>query len=418
LKDLGSYSLKINRALWVLVTLLPIIIVPIKGLPDIFNAAKAPILSLGVIYITFHLIKIRELKKTGTNLVLIAYLCCVFIASLFAYKPLLALSGVSSTAGRFEGFLTLFFYAVLFYASKEHMRLTHKNIRFFLCVQAIVALYAIAQFFKIDPLVEYLNYTKGSYATIGNQNFLASWTLLMLVVAVGFYMKYRNHLYVVFPALFFGALLASNTRGAWLALLVVGLASLYFLRFKEIRRYHITAFCSFLLVLLTMNFLSESKIQKRTKTIKSELNINNEWAGSGRALIWKMSFDIIQEHPFFGAGPENLKEALKQTKNKRSHAYGKLTGHTVDKAHNDFLHIAAVSGLPALLLYLLFLALIFKDNIRNIIRTNTKSVIALAVLAYAIQSLFNISVIAVAPLFWVLLGLLASHNDEMWTQEV
>ena len=418
MKDLGSSSLKINRALWVLVTLLPIIIVPIKGLPDIFNAAKAPILSLGVIYITFHLIKIRELKKTRTNLVLIAYLCCVFIASLFAYKPLLALSGVSSTAGRFEGFLTLFFYAVLFYASKEHMRLTHKNIRFFLCVQVLVALYAIAQFFKIDPLVEYLNYTKGSYATIGNQNFLASWTLLMLVVAVGFYMKYRNHLYVVFPALFFGALLASNTRGAWLALLVIGLASLYFLRFKEIRRYHITAFCSFLLVFLTMNFLSESKIQKRTKTIKSELNINNEWAGSGRALIWKMSFDIIQEHPFFGAGPENLKEALKQTKNKRSQAYGKLTGHTVDKAHNDFLHIAAVSGLPALLLYLLFLALIFKDNIRDIIRTNTKSVIALAVLAYAIQSLFNISVIAVAPLFWVLLGLLASHKDEMWTQEV
>ena len=418
MRDLGSSSLKINRALWVLVTLLPIIIVPIKGLPDIFNAAKAPILSLGVIYITFYLIKIREFKKTRINLVLTAYLCCVFIASLFAYKPLLALSGVSSTAGRFEGFLTLFFYAVLFYASKEHMRLTHKNIRFFLCVQVLVALYAIAQFFKIDPLVEYLNYTKGSYATIGNQNFLASWTLLMLVVAVGFYMKYRNHLYVVFPALFFGALLASNTRGAWLALLVIGLASLYFLRFKEIRRYHITAFCSFLLVFLTMNFLSESKIQKRTKTIKSELNINNEWAGSGRALIWKMSFDIIQEHPFFGAGPENLKEALKQTKNKRSQAYGKLTGHTVDKAHNDFLHIAAVSGLPALLLYLLFLALIFKDNIRNIIRTNTKSVIALAVLAYAIQSLFNISVIAVAPLFWVLLGLLASHNDETWTQEV
>ena len=417
MKDLGSSSLKINRALWVLVTLLPIIIIPIKGLPDIFNVAKAPILSIGVIYIIFHLIKVRELKKTTINIVLIAYLSFVFIASLLAYKPILALSGVSSTAGRFEGFLTLFFYAVLFYASKEHMRLTHKNIRFFLSVQSLIALYAIAQFFKIDPLVEYLNYTKGSYATIGNQNFLASWTLLILVIAVGFYMKYRKHIYVIFPALFFGALLASNTRGAWLALVVVGFASLYFLRFKETRRYHIAAFCSFLLVLLTMNFLSESKIQKRTKTIKSEININNEWAGSGRALIWKMSCDIIKEHPFFGAGPENLKEALKQTKNKRSHVYGKLTGHTVDKAHNDFLHIAAVSGLPALVLYLLFIALIFKENISSIMRLSTKSVIAFAVLAYAIQSLFNISVIAVAPLFWVLLGLLASQNNEMWSQE-
>ena len=417
MKDLSSSSLKINRALWILVTLLPIIIIPIKGLPDIFNVAKAPILSIGVIYIIFHLIKVRELKKTTINIVLIAYLSCVFIASLLAYKPILALSGVSSTAGRFEGFLTLFFYAVLFYASKEHMRLTHKNIRFFLCIQSLIALYAIAQFFKIDPLVEYLNYTKGSYATIGNQNFLASWTLLILVIAVGFYMKYRKHIYVIFPALFFGALLASNTRGAWLALVVVGFASLYFLRFKETRRYHIAAFCSFLLVLLTMNFLSESKIQKRTKTIKSEININNEWAGSGRALIWKMSCDIIKEHPFFGAGPENLKEALKQTKNKRSHVYGKLTGHTVDKAHNDFLHIAAVSGLPALVLYLLFIALIFKENISSIMRLSTKSVIAFAVLAYAIQSLFNISVIAVAPLFWVSLGLFASQNNEMWSQE-
>ena len=417
MKDLSSSSLKINRALWVLVTLLPIIIIPIKGLPDIFNVAKAPILSIGVIYIIFHLIKVRELKKTTINIVLIAYLSCVFIASLLAYKPILALSGVSSTAGRFEGFLTLFFYAVLFYASKEHMRLTHKNIRFFLSVQSLIALYAIAQFFKIDPLVEYLNYTKGSYATIGNQNFLASWTLLILVIAVGFYMKYRKHIYVIFPALFFGALLASNTRGAWLALVVVGFASLYFLRFKETRRYHIAAFCSFLLVLLTMNSISESKIQKRTKTIKSEININNEWAGSGRALIWKMSCDIIKEHPFFGAGPENLKEALKQTKNKRSHVYGKLTGHTVDKAHNDFLHIAAVSGLPALVLYLLFIALIFKENISSIMRLSTNSVIAFAVLAYAIQSLFNISVIAVAPLFWVLLGLFASQNNEMWSQE-
>ena len=113
---------------------------------------------------------------------------------------------------------------------------------------------------------------------------------------------------------------------------------------------------------------------------------------------------------------ENLKEALKQTKNKRSNKYLKLTGHTVDKAHNEFLHIAAVSGFPGLILYLIFLVLIFKKNTREIKRFNTKSAIALAILAYAIQSLFNISVIAVFPLFWVLLGLFASPLDKMWLE--
>lgn len=412
-----SYSVKINHALWVLVTLLPIVIIPVKGLPDIFNAAKAPVFSLATIYVTFYLIKTRQFKATRVDLLLLAYLSYVFFSCLLAYKPILALSGISYKAGRFEGLLTLCFYAIVFYAAKEHMRVTKQNIQFFLCVQAFIALYAIIQFFKIDPLVEYMNYTKGSYATIGNQNFLASWTLLILVVAVGFYLKYRTWFYLFFPALFFGALLASNTRGAWLAFLVICLTSLFFLRFIEIRRYYIAVLSSFLLVFSIMNYLSESKVQQRTQTFKREFNINNDWAGSGRAIIWKMSSDVIKEHPFFGAGPENLKEALKQTKNCRSIAYFKLTGHTVDKAHNELLHIAAVSGIPALFLYLLFLALIFKQNMTSFKQIGSKSVIAFAVLAYVIQSLFNISVIAVAPLFWILLGLFASHNDNILTQE-
>ena len=146
------------------------------------------------------------------------------------------------------------------------------------------------------------------------------------------------------------------------------------------------------------------------ENIKNELDINNEWAGSGRALIWKMSYDIVHEHPFLGAGPENLKEALKQTKNKRAQQYGKLTGHTVDKAHNDFLHIAAVSGVPALLVYIFFILVIFVKQAKNFAFGSAKSVLALALLAYLVQSLFNISVISVAPLFWVFLGLFASDN--------
>ena len=418
MSHLTTYSVKINRALWLLAALIPIIIIPIKGLPDIFNTAKAPVLSIGAVYIAFYLIKIREFKFKKVNFLLLVYICWVFIASLVAYKPILALTGVSSTAGRFEGFLTLLFYAIIFYAAKVHMRLTQKNIHFFLSIQTFVALYAIAQFFKIDPLVEYMNYTKGSYATIGNQNFLASWSLLMLVISVGFFLKYQKLKYAIFPILFFGALLASNTRGAWISLLMIGIASLYFMRYHKFRNYYLIVLGSFVLVFFTMNVLSKSKIQQRTKTIKSELNIKNEWAGSGRALIWRMSFDIIQKHPFFGAGPENLKEALKQTKNKRSKAYGKLTGHTVDKAHNDLLHIAAVSGAPALIFYLLFIVFIFIQNRRSILGLSTKSVVAFAVVAYIIQSLFNISVIAVAPIFWILLGLLAGKDGKLVIRDV
>ena len=307
-------SSRINKALWVIVTLLPLIIIPIKGIPDIFNVAKAPVLVLGTLFILYDLIRLKQIRLEQEIKPLVIYLVLALFASIMAYKPLLAFSGISLTAGRFEGFISILFYAILFYAAKQHMRLNLKNILFFIGVQSIIAAYAVLQFFMFDPLVEYLNYTKGSYATIGNQNFLASWALMMLVIASGFYLKFRKHSYLIFPALFFGALLASNTRGCWLALMVISLASLYFLRFSNVRTSYFKLLASFLIVFFTMNFFSESKIQQRTKTIKSELDINNEWAGSGRALIWKMSYDIVETHPFLGAGPENLKEALKQTK--------------------------------------------------------------------------------------------------------
>ena len=403
-------SYRINRGLWLIATLLPIIIIPVKGIPDIFNVAKGPVLALGSLYLIYLLFKVKTQLITRANLVLAIYLFFVLVSSFFAYKPLLALVGMSNNAGRVEGFLTLFFYAVLFYASREHMRLTKKNIVFFFIVQSVVAVYAILQFYHIDPLVEYLNYNKGAYATIGNQNFLATLALLLLISSSGFYLSEKKQHYIFFPMVFFGALLASNTRGCWLALIVISLLSLYVLGYRMLWRRYLILIGALFIMFFTMNLFSGSKIQQRTKTIKRELNINNEWAGSGRALIWKMSYDIVKTHPFLGAGPENLKEALKQTKNKRAYSYGKLTGHTVDKAHNELLHIAAVSGIPALISYLLFILIIFIKQRRSIFKNKIKSVLAFAILAYLIQSLFNISVIAVAPFFLFLLGLFSQES--------
>ena len=47
-----------------------------------------------------------------------------------------------------------------------------------------------------------------------------------------------------------------------------------------------------------------------------------------------------------------------------------------------------------------------------------KSVVACAVLAYIIQSLFNISVIAVAPIFWILLGLLDGKDSKIAIRDI
>ena len=208
-------------------------ILPFKGMPSVFVTVKAPLLTICSIAILVFLIK-EKTKLRGFEIkLLLLYLGIVLIASLAAHKPLLALSGASQTAGRYEGFITLFFYAVIFIAARNHFVVNRKNLFFYLSVQGVVAFYSILQFHGIDPLVHYLNFRKGCYSTIGNQNFFGSYVVTLLTLASGLYIMDRRPQTLLLCVLFFGGLLACNTRGCWLAFLTVILFSLFLLSKKD-----------------------------------------------------------------------------------------------------------------------------------------------------------------------------------------
>jgi len=401
-------SYYINRLLWLLLTLLPLAILPFKGMPSIFVTVKAPLLTICSIAILVFLIREKTKLKGLEIKLLLSYLGFVLIASLAAHKPLLALSGVSETAGRFEGFITLFFYAVIFIAARNHFLISKKNLFFYLSVQGVVASYSILQFYGIDPLVHYLNFRKGCYSTIGNQNFFGSYVVTLLTLSCGLYIMDRRPQTLFLCVLFFGGLLACNTRGCWLAFLTIILFSLFLLK-KSVIMSYLTLLFSFILVALTMNFTGHNLIMGRAMSIDEQISMEDS-AGSGRVQIWKMTIDAIQENPILGTGPENLKEHFNRTENEGFLAYQKRTGKTVDKAHSEILHIAAVSGVPAAIIFVLFLATLFWKKRRIIFKFNSSTILAMCIMVYFIQSLFNISIITVAPLFWVLLGVFSREN--------
>jgi O-antigen ligase len=138
-------------------------------------------------------------------------------------------------------------------------------------------------------------------------------------------------------------------------------------------------------------------------SIENQISMEEE-AGSGRVQIWKMTLKAIGENPILGTGPENLKEHFNRTNNEGFIAYQKRTGKTVDKAHSEILHIAAVSGIPAAIIFILFLTTLFWHKRRILFNFNSSTILAMCITVYFLQSLFNISIITVAPLFWVLLG--------------
>ena len=111
------------------------------------------------------------------------------------------------------------------------------------------------------------------------------------------------------------------------------------------------------------------------------------------------------QNPILGTGPENLKEHFNQN-GKRGVLWPtrKRTGKTVDKAHSEILHIAAVSGSPRGNHFCFVFGDIVLEKKTNHFKFNSSTILAMCIMVYFIQSLFNISIITVAPLFWVLLG--------------
>ena len=410
-----QYEKWIDHILWLTIILIPIVIFPFF-VSDIFDAFKGPVLVLSGISILTLLILNRKWDNSIFSWLLIVYLSLVLLSSIFAHDPLLAFAGATNYGGRFEGFATISIYVILFYASRNYLVVTKRKLIWALSFLSLVSLYALVQYYQFDPLVIYKNYRPMIFSTIGNQNFLGSLMVMLCSLSFGLSVYYKKWYYFLFLIFFFSALLASQTRGCWIAL---GIVIIGYVTFVII--FDKTKFLGLLLALsvmvgaaFTLNFTKKNTLSKRTKSIRTEIKMKDEYGGSGRLKIWEITWGVIKGHPVLGTGPENLKPVLKAEYKKELNAYYRMKGVTIDKAHNEYLHIAVVTGIPSLLTYLSILVIIFWRNITQVKRDKTKLIVAFAVFAYLAQAFSNISVIAVAPLFWILLGYFSRKTKEVY----
>ena len=85
-----------------------------------------------------------------------------------------------------------------------------------------------------------------------------------------------------------------------------------------------------------------------------------------------------------------------------------LTLYIIDNAHNVYLHVFATTGILGLIPYLLLCLLTFIKGLKS------KDVKYFAVfggfVGYSIQAFANLSVIQVAPIYYILIGLILSEQ--------
>jgi hypothetical protein len=145
-----------------------------------------------------------------------------------------------------------------------------------------------------------------------------------------------------------------------------------------------------------------------------------EKKGSSRIYIWSRTIPKIFEKPIFGHGQDTFPLVFPQ-----NDFFGKklsfgMKGIFVDKPHNYFIQIALNNGIPALILVGFLFLSYFYDSLKKIIlKKDVFSIcIFLSVFSYFITCFFNDSVVSVAPLFWTLLAIGISLNEESEKSEI
>ena len=149
---------------------------------------------------------------------------------------------------------------------------------------------------------------------------------------------------VAVPALLV-ALVVTNTRNAWIGAF---LAVSCLLAIKNWRLIIIAP------VIAALGFLvAPGEVQRRVTSIFSATDAATaDPATRDRIVMWKVGADMIREHPLFGVGPEMVSQKYKSYRAKYPADVKDWNPHL----HNNPIQIAAERGLPALAVWLWFVA--------------------------------------------------------------
>lgn len=278
----------------------------------------------------------RRARATSTSLdrPLLAVLAAWTLSAAFSLDPRLSVFGVYG--GRTYGLWQAAAFAALFQLT---VRAADRDrlVVLALAGAALVSVHAVLQAFGLDPFVpvETLAYGR-AMATLASPVYLGAWLALWLPLALDRALTEDGYFGRAALALIAAGLIATVSRGAWLAA-ALG-ATLYLgltgrLRLPRARALAVAAavagWCAWALAR------------------RGALDFSRP---SERLAIWAIALKLFARHPLLGVGPDAFELGLRQVRGEdflRVLGQGFRLGH----AHNDLLQILATTGLIGLAAY-------------------------------------------------------------------
>jgi len=413
-------KLNIEKIIYVII-LLVMVLIPLLKLStyiptieefytNVFEIKRVYILwgSIFLLLIIYIYLILSKKEKIGyVDIIVYILIILAFLSTNYAVDFLKAFFGEDY---RYEGLLTILsYYFLILNAKSIKQEKYNKNIiKLFICLGIFQSIYALLQSYTLLPFIRRHSSRYMAMGLCGNPNFFGSY-MVMQSLLVGYMYIYRSKKrYLLIYILFSVTLYLAESTGPVLSALCALIFSIFIIpkKWKKI-------ILLILLMLLSFGFASKSLRYVQTnifntyihedweivEEISSLTEKSKEQIGNGRLLLWENSLPLVKKYWLIGCGLDNFQNVYPNS------GYVKY-----DKAHNVYLQISITNGVPALMLFLILLFIAYIKGIKC--RDSLLFPVYMAFIGYSIQAFFNISVIDVAPYYYIILGLIFSEKVE------
>lgn len=378
---------------------------------------------IGVILLILYILsKIKNFKFNKFEIFIFVLMILSTLSLINAIDINTALYG---KINRREGLFVIYtYYLIALNTSNIRKDIFRKIIiGFIILLGSINIFYGLCQtdFIKINNL---LIMAKWYFAKGFNGNSMGYVALLSICypITIGLFLKknkiYMNILYFILMSFFCFGFLNSGSMAGFLASIVlfifIVIKYVYDLIKKDNNKKDLICYgvkilisvavfitCYFALININNNFENDIKeMYSESNQIVKNKKLKDNY-GTGRIHIWKSTIPVIRDNPIFGVGIDNFRNAF------NPNLVDVKSGLVVDKAHNEYLQKIVCEGLLSGILYIVFLFFIFIKGIKT--KDNLTYALLLSFICYSTQAFFNISVTRVAPIFFIVIGLLVQN---------
>jgi putative inorganic carbon (hco3(-)) transporter len=361
----------------------------------------------------------KFIKKERLNVfdfLIFILILCGLNATIFAIRRDISIWGFYN---RYEGLFSIITYYTLFLVASEinDKKMIFKIIYIILFMGLINLVYGLLEVVSYWSKWYYINdnlyYANG---LLKNSNFFSTMMVINYGLSLGLLFINNKKCDYILIFLFTIGIFISGCLGGILTILFIIFLFLIIniiKKHKNKKNFNFKKILISFIILILSYIISSSFIPALNYDFKTFYKDSNDIknnaisskTASSRLFIWGNTIKIVPQNIVNGIGIDNFYYAFD--------GHYLTNGYEIfDKVHNEYLQLLITEGLVAFISYLVLISYIL---LRNIYLSKSEIYLPLLIAfgGYLFQSFFNISIIKIAPIFYIIMGLLTRKNESI-----